>query len=306
MVRCLLVLLPYQVMGSSARSSTAPRRPRVGGQLALPLEPPRRWGGRRAGAGRKPNGARAGVAHEARPALSRNHPVHVTLRVVRGLPNLRHRKQRKAIFGAFAKGKERFGFRLVHFSVQHDHVHLVVEAEGERSLTRGMQGLTIRVARALNRKLERQGRVFADRYHAHTLKTPREVRNALGYVLKNDTKHGAALEGQSSLGASAYRRGPGGRVPLRVSLDPCSSAVVFDGWAGLTGSSPDGSSLASSGSSPDGSSLALDFREAAEELRVDGAWVVAAATSWLLRTGWRRGGLLDPRHRPGPRRPAAQ
>ena len=82
------------------------------------------------------------------------------------------RAVRRALTGARA----RFGFRLVHFSVQRDHLHLLAEASDRRALSRGMQGLSIRVAKAVNRRLGRRGAVFADRYHARALKTPREAR----------------------------------------------------------------------------------------------------------------------------------
>jgi len=99
-------------------------------------------------------------------------------------------------------------FRLLHFSVQADHVHLVVEACDNDALTRGMAGVAIRAARAVNRRIGRRGRVWADRYHARSLRTPREVRNAIVYVLTNWTKHGSVTR----------------------DLDPCSSSFWFDGW----------------------------------------------------------------------------
>src|SRR4051812_5153542 len=149
----------------------------------------RTWGGKRDGAGR-PKTGRAGVSHLRRPRLSRHHPVHVTLRAAPGLPSLRKRALRRVLFAAFGAGSERFGFRLVHFSVQSNHLHLVCEADDEGALCRGMQGLSIRIAKRLNRALGRRGRFFSDRYHARALKTPREVRNALAYVLNNARKHG--------------------------------------------------------------------------------------------------------------------
>src|SRR5262249_22714935 len=75
-----------------------------------------------------------------------------------------------------------------HFSVQSDHIHLLVEADEPAALVRGMQGLAIRVAKSVNRALKRCGAVWADRFHARTLRTPREVRNALVYVLNNVKK----------------------------------------------------------------------------------------------------------------------
>jgi hypothetical protein len=132
------------------------------------------------------------------------------MRVVAGLPSLRHRRLRKAIFAAIGEGSERFGFRLVHFSVQSNHLHLVCEGDDARALSRGMQGLGVRIAKAINGKLGRKGSLFAHRYHARPLRTPREVRNALAYALNNARKHGL-------------------KAPPRW-IDPCSSGLLFDGW----------------------------------------------------------------------------
>jgi len=133
-------------------------------------------GGARAGAGRRPNGARAGVSHLRRPSLSHRHPLHVTLRVQPGVASLREGAVYAAVRAALNAGKSSFGFSLVHFSVQQDHLHWIAEVSDRRALSRGVQGLSIRIARAVNRQLGRTGRLFADRYHARALKTPREVK----------------------------------------------------------------------------------------------------------------------------------
>jgi len=111
------------------------------------------------------------------------------MRLKKGLASLRKAYVVRVLERAFAKGCGRFGFRLVHYSVQTNHVHLIAEAAGRRALSRGMQGLAIRMAKALNRTWQRKGRVFADRYHDRILRTPREVRSALRYVLNNARKH---------------------------------------------------------------------------------------------------------------------
>jgi REP element-mobilizing transposase RayT len=172
-------------------------------QLKLPT-----WGGARANAGRKPNGDKAGVSHLRRPHLSPSHPIHTTLRVAKGCWNLRSRRALLTLRGAFEGGRDRFNFRLVHYSIQGNHLHLIVEAESKESLARGMKGLEVRVARALNRMMKRRGTVFADRYHAHVLRTPREVAHAIRYVLGNYAHH-------------AEERGE--RVSFRFA-DPFSSA----------------------------------------------------------------------------------
>src|ERR1700682_5962344 len=109
--------------------------------------------------------------------------------MAKGCWNLRSRRALLALRGAFEGGRDRFGFRLVHYSIQGNHLHLIVEAEGNESLARGMKGLEVRMARALNRMMKRRGTVFADRYHAHVLRTPREVAYAVRYVLGNHAHH---------------------------------------------------------------------------------------------------------------------
>ena len=170
-------------------------------------------GGRRPGAGRPPNGARAGVSHLRRPKLSRHHPVHVTIRVVREVWRLRRRTAYRCVGDALLAGFPRDGFRVVHASVQATHLHLLIEAHDERALSRGMQSFAISFARRLNRRCGRKGRVLADRYHAEIITTPRQARNAYAYVLNNWRKH-------------REDRGRAWRI------DPFSTAIAFDGWKG--------------------------------------------------------------------------
>jgi REP element-mobilizing transposase RayT len=110
------------------------------------------------------------------------------LRATRRLPSLRKQIVFAKIRSAFGQ-TARAWFRIVHFSVQADHVHLLVEADDKSSLSRGLMGATIRLARAINRVLGRKGRVWDDRFHARALKSPREVRNGIVYVLMNAKKH---------------------------------------------------------------------------------------------------------------------
>ena len=137
----------------------------------------------------------SGVSHLRRPALAGRFPVHVTVKVRDDVRNLRTRICFSALKRAFAAGRDRFGFRLVGYSVQGNHIHLLVEGADAQSLSRGMQGLTIRMARALNRALERTGKVFRDRYHAHILRTPSEVANARNYLINNQSKHHEQTKG---------------------------------------------------------------------------------------------------------------
>jgi len=138
--------------------------------------------------------------------------VHVTVRVVRDVGRLRRMKVAPVLRQAFVGGAMKEGFGICQFSIQGNHIHLVCEAATAERLSKGIQGWSIRVAR-LNRRLGRSGKVFADRYHSVLLRTPRQVRHALCYVMQNARRHGEELD----------RRWGG--------IDPFSSAWYFDGWA---------------------------------------------------------------------------
>ena len=142
--------------------------------------------GRRRG---RPPKTGAGVPHRARPALAARFPVHVTVKVRDDVRNLRTKICFAALKKAFVQGRDKFGFRMVGYSIQGNHIHFLVEGADAQALSRGMQGLMIRMARALNGALGRKGSVFADRYHTHVLRTPSEVANARNYLLTNQAKH---------------------------------------------------------------------------------------------------------------------
>lgn len=167
-------------------------------------------GGRRRGAGRKPKGPRALVAHHERARITAHTPVLVTLRLVPDLPTLRQPETLALLKNVFARATDRFDFRIVHFSVQSNHLHFLVEAGDEHALGRGMKGLAVRMAMNLNRAWDREGALFVDRFHAEVLQSPLPVRNALVYVLNNARRHGIHAVGH---------------------CDPYSSGDFFDGWA---------------------------------------------------------------------------
>jgi len=139
----------------------------------------------------------------------------VTIRLRRGLPSLRSRKLVREFRRSLAVACERSEFRVLHFSLQRDHAHFLVEADGTESLARGMKSIAARLARAVNRVFERVGKVLDGRYHLHLLRTPREVRHALAYVLLNARRHWAKRFGTAP--------------PVRI--DEASSGRWFRGWS---------------------------------------------------------------------------
>jgi REP element-mobilizing transposase RayT len=174
-------------------------------QLAMDFSS-RGWGGARKGAGRPRSGH---VSHVKRAHKKRN-PVHVTVHALENVPSLRSERlgplvgrHVRAVLG------RRNDFRIVVFSIQRNHLHLIVEADDQRALTLGLQGFLSGLARRINHRIGRRGRLWRDRYHAHEITSPSHTRNVLRYVLQNTAHHG----------------GP-------VGIDPLSSATWFDGFAG--------------------------------------------------------------------------
>jgi hypothetical protein len=199
------------------------------------------------------------MQHGKRERFGRPLPAHVTLRMRSDVPSLRLVPIVREIERTFAVGCNRPGFRLVHYSLQGNHAHLVVEAQDQAALGRGMKAIGARLARAVNRVARRRGPVVAERYHMRLLPTPKEVRNALRYVLLNARRHAKTVR-------AAVAR-----------LDQASSARWFDGWKLASGRVPGAGARAAPTNPPP----------------------VARARTWLLTVGWRRHGLLDPGDVPG-------
>jgi len=179
-----------------------------------------RRGGKRRRAGRPPKGPRSSERHEKREVFRKHEPVHVVIRATTAIGSLRRRQTYHAIRKALVTTLWREDFRIVHISIQGTHVHLLVEADHRLALASGMQAFQISAAKHLNkaiskdRKERRRGSVFTDRYHARIIRSPRQARNSLAYVLNNWRKHREDREA----------------VARTWTLDPFSSAIRFDGW----------------------------------------------------------------------------
>jgi REP element-mobilizing transposase RayT len=183
-------------------------------ELGLPKRKQKR-GGARAGAGRKKTGLCSDAPHRQRPQVTRHQVQHVVVRTRKDVPRLRRGATYAAIARAVRHTLGEHAFRVVHTSIQHNHLHFLIEADDKHALSHGMRSLTITAARAINKVCGRTGKVFAYRYHATAITSPRQMRNTLSYVLNNWRRHN---EDERSL-ASRH-----------ATLDPYSTAIAFDGW----------------------------------------------------------------------------
>lgn len=243
-------------------------------QLALPKRDKNGQGrgGPRKGAGRKSKFARAGVAHETRPEVPGRFPRHIVLKVRDDVGSLRkrfmHRALRTATIAVAMRelhaDEVKGAFRIVHISIQRTHIHMIVEADNKLALTRGMLSFMTSAAKHINaeysvsRQLERRrrGPVFADRYHQEIIKSPRQARRTLSYVLNNWRKHREDRE----------------TFAKNWTLDPFSTAWSFGGWKEYE-----------------------DYEQPFlwKTPPTYEALVVYLPKTWLLREGWRKSGAIS-------------
>jgi REP element-mobilizing transposase RayT len=225
------------------------------------------WGGKRRGAGRPPKGARSSEPHQARVRFSSPTPVHITLRVVAPIATLRRPDAYHAIRRSMYTVVEKSDFRIVHISIERDHLHLLVEADDHESLWEGLRAFESSAAQRLNRAISlatgtrRRGKVFGDRYHARLIMSPTQARNTISYILNNWRRHGCDR----------------GMETMFWDVDYYSSGPSFDGWKELDHSpflypAPDYPRLS-----------------------------VCRPKTWLMKTGWRQAGPISMRDIPGPR-----
>ena len=249
----MLVCMKRQLSLALAEATGAPkvRKRRQVGRVLVPL-------------GRRPSAARAGhgfVPHVTREAHSERCPVHVTMRRVALAPSFRSERVSNAIMFQLARASRAgSGIRVVQFSIQDDHLHLMLEGTDAQDLSRQAQKLFSRIALAVNAVALRRGSLFRDRHHRHELKTPTEVRRALVYILFNSRKH-AGREGLLSRAGHA-------------TFDPLTSAPWFEGWAPRAGPSP----------------TAAPYARACHEVVIGLARPTVNAQTWLAQTGYRRAG----------------
>jgi MFS family permease/REP element-mobilizing transposase RayT len=255
------------------------RWPNAAGNLRGRKREARRRRARTIGRGNRPGG---GVPHRKRPPLKAREPIHVTVRVDEVIGRLRTRSAYAAIREAAITVLKRDDFRIVHLSIEGTHIHLLVEAEDRGALSKGMRAFAGSAAKHLNAAFSkagswwernraarageslprrRKGRVFADRYHETIIRTPKQARHALAYVLNNWRRH------------REDRRG----VARTWRIDPFATGWAFDGWKERADTP-----------------FAWRVRDTYQPIPV---WL---PKTWLLREGWRRYGLISMREVPGP------
>ena len=181
--------------------------------------------------------------------------MHVSMKRVRLAPSFRSQLVHGLVVAHIAAAVKR-GIKVIQHSIQHDHLHLMVEGKDKKELARGLQLLFSRLAFAVNRVARRHGSLFRERHHRRALTTPTEVRRVLVYILFNTRKHDVQ-SGDVGLG-------------ILDALDDMSSAPWFTGW--------------------DPASRPSDWLIAKCREHWPGKAPIHKPTTWLASVGWQRAG----------------
>lgn len=130
-----------------------------------------------------------GIRHIARDEIKKPIPLHLTIKIEKTKAGLKNKAMLKLLHHCIKKSRMK-GLRIVHYTLEFDHVHLLVEATNKETTSKGMQSFGIAFSKGINKLKCLKGRVFKTRYHFRKLNSPREIKNVLNYILGNSIKHG--------------------------------------------------------------------------------------------------------------------
>ncbi|CAN5840096.1 hypothetical protein BH11MYX2_BH11MYX2_39140 [soil metagenome] len=242
--------------------------------LALPVK--KRHGGNRKGAGRPKSGLRASERHKVRPQLSAYEPVHVVMRARREVGSLRKhevfRAIKEATFTAFA----------------HDERALArsTSSAASKKVNRAFHIVHMSIQRThIHLIVEASDRMALARgMQAFAISAARHINAALGRsgavfgdrYFPRPLKTPTQVRNCLAYVLNNWKHHHESASSLRVSwvVDPYSTASQFDGWKETGG------------------------RQLVVASGYDGPMIWWPKT-WLLREGWRNGGLISTDFVPG-------
>lgn len=144
----------------------------------------------RKGGGRRPKHDK-GIRHIKRPEIKRLTSLHLTVKILKDKAGIKNKQTLALLKHAILKARKK-GLRIIHFTLEYDHVHLLVEANDNEVLGRGMMVFGVTMAKGINRLKSIKGTVYKHRYHFRKINSPRELKNVLHYIFNNGIKHKTA------------------------------------------------------------------------------------------------------------------
>ncbi|MGZ3789032.1 MAG: transposase [Bacteriovorax sp.] len=132
-----------------------------------------------------------GIRHSSRPFLKKPSSLHLTVKIKKNRADMKN----KSVLGLLKraiKNARRQGLKVIHYSLEYDHVHLLIEADNNYILGKGMQAFGVTLSKAINRMRKLKGGVYKHRYHFRHISSARELKNVMNYIFTNGLKHKTA------------------------------------------------------------------------------------------------------------------
>jgi hypothetical protein len=127
-----------------------------------------------------------GIRHTKREAILGPRPLHLTIKLIRA--DIQNKAILKALRHAIFRARLQ-GLRVIHYSLEHDHIHLYAESSDNKILGKAMKALGGSLVKRINKHFLSKGRCYKTRYHLRILRSATEVKNVINYILKNGIKH---------------------------------------------------------------------------------------------------------------------
>ncbi|MDD4973652.1 MAG: transposase [Bacteriovorax sp.] len=131
------------------------------------------------------------MRHTSRPHLSKACSLHLTVKIKKIKAELKNKSVLSILKRAILNARKQ-GLKVIHYSLEYDHVHLLIEADNNHILSKGMQSFGVTISKAINRMRKLKGGVYKHRYHFRKISSPRQLKNVLNYIFNNGIKHKTA------------------------------------------------------------------------------------------------------------------
>lgn len=132
-----------------------------------------------------------GIRHTSREEIFKPSPLHLTVKLKRA--DIQNKVVLRILKHAIYRSRLQ-GLRVIHFSLEHNHVHLYAECESNFVLGKAMKAFGVTFVRRVNKLKKIKGQLYKYRYHLRVLKSARDAKNVINYILKNGIKHGRTLK----------------------------------------------------------------------------------------------------------------
>jgi REP element-mobilizing transposase RayT len=129
-----------------------------------------------------------GIRHISREDIKKPTSLHLTIKVRENKADIKNKQILKALHHSIKRARMK-RLKIVHYTLEYNHIHLLVEAEIKQLVHQGMQAFGISLAKKINTIKRLKGTVYKHRYHLRKINSPRDLKNVLHYIFNNGIHH---------------------------------------------------------------------------------------------------------------------